>query len=147
MRRVLVLGLIFVLVVAAPAAAQTTNAPPGNSGLSQYLEVVPGSSGNTSSRGGKPKKALSAHAAAALAASGDTGQSLAAFSSKTAPSSRRSGSVDAVDANGRASALAASLVGSDGSSGMGIWLPILIAVAAAFALVTGWRRHSSGSKS
>src|SRR3954447_1979690 len=51
MRRIAVpLAVATALVIPASAPADSSNAPPGNSGISQYVEVVPTASGSKPSR-------------------------------------------------------------------------------------------------
>jgi cobalamin biosynthesis Mg chelatase CobN len=135
---------MFALSVTVPVASAATNAPAGNSGLSQYLEVVPGSSGSTPSKGGKSKSTLTAAQQKALRKTA-AGRSLTEFADKTSPATHRTGSVGAKDPTGRAKALAATAVGGNDDAGLGIWLPILMVIAALFAITVAWRRRASGT--
>ena len=109
------LALIAVLAVPASAAAKgdtTTIAPPGNSGVSQYVETVPtahggqptssvhnhgGGSGNARGNGGGPGgsggsgsgSAISPSTQRAIASQGATGAAAAAFIQATAPTGAR----------------------------------------------------------
>lgn len=72
------------LVLAAPASARRTIAPPGNAGVGQYVEVVPGAGGST------PIGAHSSHGPVLtstqrqrLEAAGGSGKALASFVQRT----------------------------------------------------------------
>src|SRR4051812_29459136 len=74
------------ILPAAPAFAGDTNAPPGNSGIGQYLEVVPSASGSKPTKGAKPQgSALSQSQRNQLAKSGAEGAALAAVVNQTSP--------------------------------------------------------------
>ncbi len=80
------LAIAALLVAPAVASAQTVNAPPGNSGISQYLEVVPAASG------GKPTKDVRKSGVKpppALQKAGRDGQRLAAIAAGTSPAPAR----------------------------------------------------------
>jgi hypothetical protein len=94
------LRLILVASIAAlsfPAAAvAVVCAPPGDSGVDQYFETIPGSScnvappgfggpGSTSSSGGTGNVHLAPSASRQLAAQGPAGQAVARFIASTAP--------------------------------------------------------------
>jgi len=109
------LALIAVLALPASAAAKggtQTIAPPGNSGVSQYVETVPtahggqptssvhrggGGSGHAQGGGGSPTSgggpggtgAISSSTQRALDSQGSTGRAAAAFIQSTAPSGVR----------------------------------------------------------
>ena len=146
MRKILLLGALAGLIISAPATAASTNAPPGNSGLSQYLETVPSSSGNSPSKQDAKRKVLSAKARADLAQQGSLGRSLSKFASGTGPDTKSKQSSNEQTPDGKIGALTAGATGS-GSSGMGIWLPILIVAAAALAIFAGYRQKSSRAQS
>ena len=67
MRAIPIVCAILTFVAAVPAQAQTVNAPAGNSGISQYVEVVPASSGNRPSKAATKSKADTAPSPAAPA--------------------------------------------------------------------------------
>ena len=72
------------LSVPAAAAASKTIAPPGNSGVSQYLEVVPGAGGSVPlGASGSHGPVLSAAQRRRLEASGSSGKALVAFAQRT----------------------------------------------------------------
>src|SRR4051794_39241189 len=80
------------LLPALPASAADTNAPPGNSGIGQYLEVVPGASGSKSTKDQKAQgSSLSQAQRTRLAKAGAEGQALAAVVDKTSPPSSGGG--------------------------------------------------------
>lgn len=146
---------LLALAVPATAAAQTatTNAPPGNSGLSQYLEVVPTASGNAPSRSGKGRTAkktalttgtssAAGHVAekrAKLAASSKDGQKLDEFAGET-PQKK---AAVLPKADSKSAAVASSVTGSGSSIGMGLWMPIAMAGLALIALFAGWRKRKN----
>lgn len=66
------------------AAASKVIAPPGNSGVSQYVEVVPGAGGSVPvGAGGSHGPVLSPSARRRLEAAGASGKALAAFAQRT----------------------------------------------------------------
>lgn len=158
MRKLVISLLAFVLLVPASASAQTENAPPGNSGISQYLEVVPSSGGNTT--GKRKSETASAPAAAPelatnvqaeLAESGKSGRALKKFASETAPekpktTDKKASAIADLTAQSKSGALASTVTGG-ASTGMGIWLPIAMAVFAGIALFAAWRRRATGTES
>jgi hypothetical protein len=134
----LLLGLLLVwILVPAAADAQRRGAPPGNSGVDEYLEVVPGGGG------GRPSKQLrepshprlNLRARRNLSAQGPTGVAAARLAQKTSVAPRRPGSPTPAPGETEGShpavALRDAVVGS-GPGGMGVALPaILIAVTLA----------------
>ena len=66
MTRMLSVLAALVLIGLPSAASAQTNAPPGNSAIDEYLETVPGATGNqrprTPGAGGGPSKVLTAAA-------------------------------------------------------------------------------------
>ena len=147
MRRILLLGALAGLIISAPATAASTNAPPGNAGLTQYLETVPSSSGNSPSKQGSKRKVLSAKARADLAQQGSLGRSLSKFASGTGPDTQSKQSSHEQAPDGKIGALTAAATGSGSSGGMGLWLPILIVAVAALAVFAGYRQKSSRAQS
>lgn len=76
--RLLVLSLVAALALPTFASAQAeTVAPPGNSALDEYLQTVPGPSGDK--RLGKPRAELSPSARQRLERRGKNGKALAAI--------------------------------------------------------------------
>ena len=157
MRRFALTALAILLTAVPAASAQDTNAPPGNSGVDQYLESVPSGSGNTSSNGvaaAKPTPA-SKQVARALRSRGSAGaqlERLVASTSPTKPNQRgsskgsggateNSGGVsgqpaDKLSSAGDSSAVKATAAAATGSGGgMGLWLAVLLGIVALAALV------------
>jgi hypothetical protein len=164
------LAALAAAVLAVPASAQSEAAPGQNSGLTEYLEAVPSSTGNRSPSTSDPKKArVDPRTKAALAARGDVGERVLGMAAspdyqaaqeqparKSAPKKqgkRRSSSgsaapsaTDAAGMDGRArsgsSAVAAGLGG--GGTGLGLALPLILFATScvAFALWFGRRRSA-----
>jgi hypothetical protein len=129
------------------AGAQTSNAPPGNSGVDQYFESVPGAGGNrpSATQGGPAGRPLSPAAKRRLERLGADGRAAAAAAQATAPPAAsgakngRKGSrsndngsgghqqVLGTRSEGRTAPVAAvkALTGS-GNGGMGIFLPLVL---------------------
>jgi hypothetical protein len=157
------------LLLPAGASAHTVVAPPGNSGVSQYLEVVPSANGGRPSgpiaSGATGQRTLSPATERAFARQGAVGRSAAALANATAPiggqaiaepggHSTAHGSLgvgaaapSAASAGGEspASSLAKALSGSAGGGGLGLWLPVILAGCAVgggvLALIR--RRHTT----
>ena len=113
--------LLALLAIAAPATAVAktkTVAPPGDSGLNQYLEVVPTAQGPTPPGGGGPggggRSALTATQQRQLNALGPGGRTLAAVVEATAPQS-----LGVPEAN-RAASPSAGAAGGAGGAGPGV---------------------------
>jgi hypothetical protein len=156
------IAIALVLALGAPASAQArvhTIAPPGNSGVGQYLETVPtaggaqpsntvhpvvgavgGSgprpgSGGPSGTGGSPAGGtISPSTQRALAKRGPTGAAAAALAQATAPPRPRhaeQGAVSAVSGGGSspAASVLKTLTGSSSGSGLGPLLPSLLIVS------------------
>lgn len=162
----LLLVPLAVLALAAPAApalarCTTTNAPPGNSAIDQYLESVPSTCGNqpTGAVQGRPRP-LRGAATRALRSQGTDGQRLAQIVAATAPPKARKaaergqaagaglasppaagGSGDVKGRSPLGSVAHAVLTGSGGGSGMGAAFPVLLIALAAGTLVLGLRRR------
>lgn len=145
MRRSALTALAILLTAVPAASAQDTNAPPGNSGVDQYLESVPSGSGNTSSNGvaaAKPTPA-SKQVARALRSRGSAGAQLERLVASTSPtkpnqrgSSKGSGGADKLSSAGDSSAVKATAAAATGSGGgMGLWLAVLLGIVALAALV------------
>jgi hypothetical protein len=147
------------LALAVPALAHgqapQTNAPPGNSAVDEYLETVPGATGNTRPRApaqagaGAGTGVLSAAERARLERLGPDGKTLADAVEATAPATKKSTSTkaDDVESAGRSPAreLLDAVGGNDGGGGMGLVLPgiLIAALLAAITLVLLRRRASS----
>ena len=171
MTRSPIAALFLVLLLLAPAAASAqapTNAPPGNSAIDEYLETVPGATGDARPRppgapGGDagltpsqredlqrrgPDGALLVALADSIA-SGDATRSRPTAGDRddaASPAGERSAREDAVAAQGRSplsATLAAATGGGDG--GMGLLLPILlVAGLAGFVALAIARRRAAG---
>jgi hypothetical protein len=156
----LVIACTVSLLVPSGALARVI-APPGHSGPSQYVEVIPSSGGNTAPPGSvrgsgsanAGPKALSGFGQgrstdARLAKLGTTGQAAAALAAATAPTpltgaTKSAASAAAATSAGSkgaspASGISAALTSSD-SGGLGILLPLLLATAliAAVGVIAG----------
>jgi hypothetical protein len=158
--------VLTVLLLAAPSAsASRVIAPPGNAGVGQYVEVVPGAGGSTpvgahSSHG----PVLSAAQRQRLEAAGGSGKALARFvqrtgvahsksSSSTSAGSRHSaggpaGNKPQSSASAASRSLPAavpdSATRSAGSGGLGWGLPVaLVAVALAAVGIAAARRRTA----
>ena len=153
-------AVLAALVFAAPALAQDeVIAPPGNSGVEEYLEVVPGAGGDKPASGGKsgsasaptPAEALGADNAKALEAMGSDGKAAAAAAAAGSPTDRRTArerektgvlgksatgqSIAAQSSGDRATSVVRALGGDGG--GMGVLFPILLGLTLSLALALG----------
>jgi hypothetical protein len=167
--RILVRLLTLALVIPTAAAAQgpATLAPPGNSGVSQYLEVVPTDNGSRpSSSQGPAGGGLTPSQRRTLDGLGPSGRTLAAVVAATSPEPASGGHSSAVaqprsadtgtsrpatqpaaapSASGvrsPLSSIASAAVGS-GGGGMGWLLPAVLVVTTLAFVVRGfvvWRR-------
>jgi hypothetical protein len=145
---------LVVLALALPALAHAqapqTNAPPGNSAVDEYLETVPGATGNSRPRpprSGAPG-VLSAAQRARLDRLGPDGKTLADAVEATATKpSQAAPKADVLASNGRSPGreLLDAVGGDDGGGGMGLVLPAILiaALLAAITLVLLRRRASS----
>lgn len=140
------LACVLMVLVPSSAWAQQTNAPPGNSGVDEYLESIPAAGGNKPSGGavnGRPQR-LSPKEREALKSAGGEAAALERVVAATKPSAarkpaRRTPPTAAEDpGKGRSplSAVVRAAAGDDGD-GMGLLLPgILIgALLATLAVV------------
>ena len=167
MQRILPLfaAALLALLAATPALAQDkTVAPPGNSGVDEYLEVVPGAGGDTPASGAKgggsetstsPSAALGSKTATRLEQLGADGKKAAELAAAGAPTDRatarkrakgdvlgdgaQEGKSIAGDGGGRVGTIATALSGEGG--GMGLLFPLLLGgtLAAALALFAARR--------
>jgi hypothetical protein len=137
------------LAVFAPAAsAADKTAPPGNSGISQYLQVVPSASGPKKPQPpAKNRGALTEGQRRRLVKSGADGRTLARLVASTAPipasaSTGAGKSKSDTKPQSASSSVARSVAGS-GGTGLGIALPILMvgAVVGAVAITILRRRR------
>ena len=153
-------AVLAALVVAAPAAAQDeVIAPPGNSGVEEYLEVVPGAGGDKPASGDKsgnasaptPAEALGADNAKALEGMGADGKAAAAAAAAGSPTDRKTarerekrkvlgdsatGESIATQTSGDRVTSVARALGGDGG-GMGVLFPILLGLTLSLALALG----------
>jgi hypothetical protein len=155
--------LMLALLGASAAQASRVIAPPGNSGVSQYVEVVPSAGGGspTGSAGHKQGPVLSPSTQHKLTSSGGEGRSLAAFAQSTGvprsqppsthnatkPSAtkvRTSPAVAPPTGHATGSALRQSSYLTSGSGGIGLGLPLVLALITVGAIGTAavrWRRR------
>ena len=148
-------ALVLVLLAAPGAAtAQTpqTNAPPGNSAIDEYLETVPGATGNQRPRqpGSKGGAVLSPAERARLEKLGPDGKALADAVDATAPApvkAKPGTTIDTGKVEGRSpiAAVLEAAVGGDGGDGMGFMLPVILlaSLLGVIALVVLRRRSVS----
>ena len=146
--RLLVLTLLAGAALAVPAVADAKRgtAPPGNSGIDEYVESIPGPTGNRPThrvRSRHPRSVLGAGARRRLAAQGPAGRAAARLAAATAPS-RPAGTngrvarqgvaaAEAAGGSGSADALTRTVAG-EGRGGMGVGLPAILVGALALAL-------------
>src|SRR4051794_25538331 len=163
MRRQFMLSVaIFVGLLASlssAALAQDTNAPPGNSGIDQYLETVPDAGGSRPASD-RHSSQLSAGTAKRLKAAGSDGQAVANLvassartvaekpSAGTQKSERKSTSKarsDDTSARPRKvpATIAAPTLGGSGSGGMGLLLPLSLGLSTVAAMLFVLRRRRS----
>ncbi|MDX6682870.1 MAG: hypothetical protein QOG94_2909 [Solirubrobacteraceae bacterium] len=150
-------ALVVLLLIATPctaiARAPQTNAPPGNSAIDEYLETVPGATGNQRPRqpgaaGGSSNATLTPTQRARLERLGADGKTLADAVDATAPAAASRTSTPLPLTAGGGSPLSEVLdvaAGRDGGAGMGALLPaILVAtLVGVIALVVVRRRSVS----
>ena len=151
--------LVALLLIALPssAGAQTpqTNAPPGNSAIDEYLETVPGATGNQRPRtpsGDGSDATLTPAQRARLERLGPDGKALADAVDATAPAPTKAGegrapAIAPDSAQGRSplSEVLDAATGDDGGGGMGIVLPaiLLLTLFGVIALAVARRRSAS----
>jgi hypothetical protein len=144
-------ALVVLMLILAPSAAiarPSTNAPPGNSAIDEYLETVPGATGDQ--RPGAPGAGggvLTPAQRKRLERMGPDGKTLADAVDATAPATSRKAMRVPPAVKGRSplSAVVDAAAGRDGGAGMGVVLPtILIAsLLGVIALVVlRWRSVS-----
>ena len=161
-RRAAAIALGLALCAATPAAADTI-APPGNSGVDQYMEVVPSAKGPSAP--GTPQRALSSTVQRKLQSHGAEGRQLAQIVKTTAPAQpattkRSQPNRSAAGPGGTHHAasrpapvprgdsplasVAKAIGDGSGSGGMGPVLPLLLVVSTTvLAGVALWRRRSA----
>lgn len=115
----LIFSVVLSAALAAPgvATAKTgSNAPPGNSGIDQYLEQVPDSSGNKPAVSTKKKtKAPVSKRTAKKLSSSKEGQKLLEVAATSAPASTGTGASSAGGSSSSTGGGSSSSSGSDGS--------------------------------
>jgi hypothetical protein len=139
-----------ILAIGAPAAdAQQSNAPPGNSGIDQYLETIPGTEGSTPVRGRASTRqrtpVLSPSQRKALAAEGQYGEEAIALAEQFGVERKErrayrhrsvatgaSAHADASERTDRSAldAVAAAVTPSGDAGGLGMALPIMLVTTA-----------------
>jgi hypothetical protein len=161
-RRATAITAALALCAAAPAAAETI-APPGNSGVDQYLEVVPSAKGPAAP--GTQGHALSSAVQRKLQSQGAEGRRLAQIVNTTAPArpattkppraTRKAGAPAVKHAaadrpaplprgDSPLASVAKAIGDGSGSGGMGAALPLLLIVSTTvLAAVALWRRRSA----
>ena len=149
MTRALTALVALTLLVLPSAATAQTNAPPGNSAIDEYLETVPGATGNQiPGKSGAGGAALTAAERARLERFGPDGKVLADAVDRTTSVGPKTDSSTAFPAAEGRSPLSEALdaaVGRDGGGGMGVLLPaiLLAALLGVIALLLA-RRRSAG---
>jgi hypothetical protein len=146
------LMLAATLPCAAASAAPTpqSNAPPGNAGVQEYLETVPGGTGDRHTHGivlaRRRSGILGAHARRGLVALGTEGTATAELAQGSAPddgSRRHARSASHGDVPSLPTAAFQRIVGASGPGGMGLVLPLLMLLSAiAAAGYSLWRRRA-----
>jgi hypothetical protein len=161
-RRTAATTVVLALCAAAPAAADTV-APPGNSGVDQYMEVVPSAKGPKAP--GTEQRALSSTVQHKLQSHGAEGRRLAQIVRTTAPAQaatpkrsqpKRKAGDPAVKHSAAQrpapvprgasplSSVAKAIGDGSGSGGMGPILPLLLVVSTTvLAALALWRRRSA----
>jgi hypothetical protein len=153
--RASLLILALVLLSPVPAGAADTNAPPGNSGVDEYVEAIPGATGSRPAErlGNSPSSpsSLGAETRRQLAALGSDGRAVAGLVAATAPKQAKrpaatpssgSSAKPSEDVGNVAVGRAAAKVAT-GSGGLGLLLPVaLIAIVAAGAASRLIRRRA-----
>ncbi len=152
---VALVALALALPAAAVAQDSPTNAPPGNSAIDEYLETVPGASGNKRPREpgqGGGGSALTPAQRAQLESRGPEGKTLAdavdGTSSEASGNDKGTTNESAtLKSEGRSPTgkVLGTVSGSDGGAGMGVILPAILiaALLAAIAFVALRRRRAS----
>jgi hypothetical protein len=161
-RRTATLTVAFALCAVAPAAADTV-APPGNSGVDQYMEVVPSAKGPAAP--GTQRHALPSAVRRQLQSQGAEGRRLARIVNTTGPArpatTKRSqpntkttypgAKHSAAERPARVprgdsplASVAKAIGDGSGSGGMGPVLPLLLVVSTSvLAAIALWRRRSA----
>jgi hypothetical protein len=133
------------------AEAKGVRAPPGNSGVQEYVETLPDGTGGRSTNdvghaqdlGPRAGQVLGQSARRALEAQGSNGRRAATLADATGP---KRGLGDDHAAGGDSPLLGAvhRVAGTGGPGGMGLALPIIMLVSLLGAVgYLGWRRRTS----
>lgn len=159
MRPLVLLPVLAALLMLLPAGAASgaTISPPGNSGITQYTEVVPTAGGGKPSRNSRSGKVspLSKRQRLALGRAGADGRQLASVVAGTSPDGQRARRLPVVQVKPTASkdkhksVLATALADSGGGTGDGgLGIPLLAPMLGAALLVgvfaLGRRRGLAG---
>ena len=146
---VALVALALAFPAASPAQAPQTNAPPGNSAIDEYLETVPGASGNRRPRPpgqGGAASTLTPAQRASLERRGADGKTLAnaVDATSSGKASKKELALPETDGRSPLREVVGAVGGSDGGGGMGVVLPaILIAVLLAAILAVLLRRRAT----
>lgn len=153
---VVLVWLVAALAFSASAQAKRVIAPPGNSGVSQYVEVVPSAEGGVTAGAQSHNHAhvLTSNTERVLKSLGPEGKAVAAFAQATGTSTTGSGKHDHGGAyhgagknSGGGSAPSIVKTASVSSGSLGWGLPLALGLAALFAIaVLVLRRRSSASR-
>jgi hypothetical protein len=148
----LVVLLLIVVPTAAIAQEPRTNAPPGNSAIDEYLETVPGASGNAVPRprgAGGASATLSPAERARLERLGPDGKALADAVDATSPAGAAPKPRRATPATAQGRSPVREVLdvatGDDGGSGMGLVLPAILLFSLVGAIVLVVMRRGSVS--
>jgi hypothetical protein len=151
-KRLLTVGCIALLCCPAPALAKgpKTHAPPGNSGVDEYLEVVPDGGGNRPAgglKGGGSGHGLSQKQRSALRSYGRDGRAVSRLAQQTAPQRKRgdarSGALGTQAADSPDTGVIAALKRTFSALGGGFILFFVVILAG--GLVLGLRRRQRSS--
>ena len=148
-RALTALVALTLLVLPCTASAQATNAPPGNSAIDEYLETVPGATGNqTPAKPGAGGATLSAAERARLERLGPDGKVLADAVDRTTsvgPKTDSSTAFPAAEGRSPLSEVLDAAAGRDGGGGMGVLLPaiLLATLLGVIALLLARRRSAA----
>lgn len=146
---VAVLLLAFAVPATAIAQEPLTNAPPGNSAIDEYLETVPGATGNQRPRRpGAGGTVLTPAERKRLEALGPDGKVLADAVDATAPPrAKPAQKIDVEGAEGRSpiTAVLDAATGQDGGEGMGFMLPVILLASLLGVIVLAVLRRRSVS--
>lgn len=147
---ILATALLGALPAGAAAAAVHYVNPPGFSGINQYTEVVPTSSGNvpTAGSGGlgsAPGTALSSAAARAVHGTSASAKELSRFAADSAPSQSAGAGRGALPRVGGDSALGSLAQSVSDGGGMGLVLPLIMLAALILALAAILARRRARS--